>query len=101
MIFFSFLIYFLDSTNVLLDSLFTESDVLLTAASVDGDGNVTANSVNIQERVFDITTFEKLKDESRKVVVVGSIETVNGGTTPVKILTSYEVTFQLGAIIGF
>jgi hypothetical protein len=94
-------IYFLDSTNVLIDSLFTDSDVLLAAANVDGNGNVTSSNVNVQERPFDIAAFAKLKDEGRKVVVVGSIETVNGGTTPVKILTSYEVTFQLGAIIGF
>lgn len=94
-------IYFLDSTNVLIDSLFTGSSVLMGAASVDGSGNVTANNVNVQERAFDIVAFSKLKDEGRRVVVIGSIETVNGGTTPVKILTSYEVIFQLGAIIGF
>ena len=94
-------VYFLDTMNVLIDSLFTDSNVLLSAASVDASGNVTANSVNVQEREFDVAVFERLKDESRKVVVVGSIETFNGGTTPVKILTSYEAIFQLGAIIGF
>ena len=94
-------VYFLDSTNVLIDSFFVNSSTLLGAASVDGSGNVTANNVNVQERDFDIDTFSRLKDEARRVVVFGSIETVNGGTTPVKILTSYEATFQLGAIIGF
>ena len=94
-------VYFLDTMNVLIDSLFTGSTVLLGAASVDGSGNVTANNVNVNERAFTIEEFAKLKDEGRRVVVVGSIETANGGNTPVKVLTSYEVTFQLGAIIGF
>lgn len=94
-------VYFLDSMNVLLDSLFTGSTLLLGAASVDGSGNVTASNVNVSERAFTIEEFARLKDGAKQVVVVGSIETYNGGTTPVKILTSYEVTFQLGAIIGF
>jgi hypothetical protein len=94
-------VYFLDEANNLIDSLFTSSSLLLGAATVDGDGNVIANNVNVQERDFEMDAFTILKNEAKKVAIYGSIETVNGGTTPVKILSSYKVTFQLGAIVGF
>lgn len=94
-------VYFLDPNNTLIDSLFTDDTVLLNAADADSDGNVISKSQNLQEVDFPVDRFAFLKDNARRIVVVGTIETVNGGTQPVKVLTSYDVTFQLGAIIGF
>lgn len=93
-------VYFLTSDNQLVDSLFSEITPVLAPAPVDGDGNVTSIQTASHEAAFDETRFATLKDEARRIVLVGYIQTTDGGTVPVKIYSNYNLKLQLGAIIG-
>lgn len=94
-------IYFLDETNQVMDSLFTGSTTFLASASVDANGIVTSSTVNVQEQTLTANRFAALKERSKRSVLVGRLYTSNGGLDDVKILTSYQTTFQLGAVIVF
>lgn len=92
--------YFLDSTNVVLDSLFSDVKPILAPASVDANGIVTGTTISEVESELDEIRYLNLKTNAKKMVIVAYIETINGGSTPVKIYTDYSVSIKLGAVIG-
>ncbi len=93
--------YFLDENNVVVDSLFSNNTPVLASAPVDGNGQVTTSVISENETLFDETRFSNLKEFGKRAVIIGSIQTTNGGNTPVKIFSDYRVRIQMGAIIGF
>jgi hypothetical protein len=93
-------VYFLNDQNETLDSLFSTNSPVFAAASVDASGNVTSSVETITEESFDNLRFSNLTANGTKLVIIGSLQTVDGGTTPVKIYSDYNVSIKLGALGG-
>ena len=90
--------YFEDSTsNTVLDSLFGDDQLILSAADVDGDGKVT----EAKPKTTDVSvTSEVAKNmaSSNRVRIIIKFNTLFDGTTqpPVKFFEQYDVLLQLG-----
>lgn len=93
-------IYFLNEQNEMLDSLFSSNRPVFAAANVDGAGNVTSSVETLTEESFDNLRFSNLTANGKKLVIIGSLQTINGGTTPVKIYSDYNLSIKLGALGG-
>ena len=93
-------VYFLNDQNEMLDSLFTTNVPVLGAATIDGAGDVTSSVETTIEETFDNMRFSNLTANSKRIVLIGSLQTADGGTTPVKIYSDHNVSIKLGALGG-
>lgn len=84
--------YFQDSTGAILDSAFI---ALFDAAQVDALGNVTVPAKGDRYLDFDNTEIKNiLKSDDIRIKVV--LNTINGGTQIVRLITDYYIDFILG-----
>jgi hypothetical protein len=91
--------YFADSNGNILDSLFVPADVVLEAASVDGEGLVTARVEKTTFATFDDGRFQKIK-AAKRIFLNASFSTTNDGIDEVKIFSDQNVEFRMGMKIG-
>lgn len=89
--------YFLDANDNIIDSLFTTADIF-ASAPIDNDGRVTGPTTVEKFILFAKTRVEYLKTNGQKMVLVTTFNTIDGGNTPVKIYSDYDVTFKIGVI---
>jgi len=91
--------YFLNDNNTVLDSLFKNQEMILTAASVDADGfpiNPTPLTTEIEVPASRLTAM----NESKKMLMKISLATSDDGQTPVKITPDQALSVKLGAILS-
>jgi hypothetical protein len=86
--------YFIDDTNVIVDSLF-ESPHLIMSAAVDAMGKVTTPTEVIIKEVFDQERYSRITS-STKAVIYAYFSTVNNGSVPVRIYSSYKFKSKVG-----
>ncbi len=91
--------YFLDSNDVLLDTLFHNNDNFASSASIDGDGKVTTSTKTFLETTIDKERYKTIMPATT-MIIVGTISTTNGGATSVKIYDSYYINIQMGALVN-
>lgn len=94
-------VYFMDENRNAIDSLFSVPTRILSAAQTDANGEVTTPTLSTQQFELSGSRLEALKLNAQKILVTGAFATPNGGSTPVKVLNTYQATIKLGAIIGF
>ncbi|MCC6725352.1 MAG: hypothetical protein IT258_12670, partial [Saprospiraceae bacterium] len=87
--------YFLDSTGVVLDSLFDEIATPIAAAPVDADGIVTAKQTTTTFVTFDAVRFDKIR-KARKLKLHAYFSTTNGGQQSVKAFSNQDVEIRMG-----
>lgn len=91
------LIFADDSLNV-LDTLFSENEVVIASGSVDQvTGRVTVPGKKIHDHVFSRERIEKILT-ANYIYVISSATTFNGGNTNVKIYNDYKLKIKIGAI---
>jgi hypothetical protein len=88
-------IYFLDAQGVVLDSLFAGNKPLMIPAPVGANGVPTGNSKLEQLIPISAARFEAIKN-SKKARIKTIIETTNGGTQNVRILSKQKVNIRMG-----
>ena len=91
-------VYLLDSINTVLDSLITSQTSLLTAAQVDGNGDVVASSVSNSDIGLSSKTINNLGN-TKKLVIRGGLSTSNNGQR-VQIYDFYELKIAMGMKVG-
>lgn len=91
-------VLFIDSNDVILDSLFTDGQQLFLGAANVGPAPVlhtTSPTHTVTELYIDRARLDKLNN-AVQAVVLGRITTSNSGNTMVKIYSDYEIEFKLG-----
>jgi len=92
--------YFLDDSGVVLDSLITDdSERLMGAAPVNGEGFPSAINRTITYIDFPADRFARIR-QARKLVLLASFSTTNDGQQSVKITAQQKSRLQLGVIVG-
>jgi hypothetical protein len=81
--------YFLDDANNIIDSLFSGPH-FITSAPVDATGKVTQSTDVFIQEMFDEARYKRVTT-STKAVLYAFFSTVNNGTVPVKIYSSYKI----------
>jgi len=91
--------YFLDENNTVLDSLFNNQEMILTAAAVDADGfPVTPTPLTTEIEVP--TNRLAAMNLSKKMLMKISLATTDDGQTPAKITPDQTLGVKLGAILS-
>lgn len=91
--------YFLDDNNMILDSLFDNQKMLLTAAAVDADGftvSPTPLTTDIQVPAARLAAM----NQSKMMLMKINLATTNDGQTPVRITPDQALGVKLGAILS-
>ena len=91
--------FFLDTEGQVIDSLFTEEQVVVGAAPVDGTGTPTSGTTAENFSLYDDARFESIKD-SKKIVLRAIFSSTNDGGTPVRIFNTQGVDVKIGAVLG-
>lgn len=91
--------YFADESGNILDSLFLENESILSAAPVNGNGEVTDRSEKITFSTFDTERFSNIRS-AKNVFLSARFSTVNEGSEDVKIYSDQDVNFRMGMKIG-
>ena len=94
-------IYFLDESDNVLDSLFEDKKRLMDAAQVNGSGSVTNSTITENLVEIEEDRFELIKNEATQIRLATSIETPDGGETPVRIYNYYDLIVKIGLLAGF
>jgi hypothetical protein len=90
-------LYFVDSNDVVFDSLLTTSDYIFRSAKIDNEGKVseptkTVTSIEVyRERVDEIKNTRKLRLQTR-------LSTTNNGQTDIKIYSHYIFDVKLSLL---
>ena len=93
--------YFIDDFGNVVDSLFTEVfPEVIAAAPVDNDGIVTSVQETVTNIEFTEAQLVELRNRARHIIVETRINTNNGGSTPVKMLSTYELGLRMGIVVG-
>lgn len=87
--------YFIDVNDVVLDSVFVDNENFVESANIDGSGRVTSATTKFLETTFDQDRYVGVL-ETDKIVVIGTLQTINGGTTSVKLYTDYFLNIKMG-----
>ena len=87
-------IYFVDSLYTKLDSLVMPNQVLLKSGIVNS-GIVTSPTATIYDAVLNKTRLLNLKT-SKYLLIRALANTINGGTTDVKIYSNYKIDVKIG-----
>lgn len=90
--------YFLDSNDVVVDSLFHTDDFFAYAAGVDGNGKVSGPTTSTIDVVMNKERYKQIMN-STKAIIIGYLQTTDEGNTPVKIYTDYFINVDLGVKI--
>lgn len=95
-------IYFLDSTGVILDSLFANETNIISAATVDANGVVLKDTqgdpISQESIVFiDLSadTYNKVA-KATEIVTQTAFSTYQNGAVPVKIFSSHFIKLRMG-----
>jgi hypothetical protein len=88
-------LYFLDEQDNRVDSLYSDYQYLIKAASVGNDGQVTAATQTVSFVTFDAARVERIKNSSR-MLMGATFSTANEGNTPVRIMTTQEMAVKVG-----
>jgi hypothetical protein len=91
--------YMLNEQGVVIDSLFTDNQLVVASASVDELGYVEASTERVSFIDFPEERFEKVKD-TRSLEIVASFYTANEGKQAVYILESQNLNVRIGAKLG-
>jgi len=92
--------YFADASGTILDSLFlSDQALILEAAEVNSDGEVTNRVEKITINTFESDRYANIKT-AKKVFLNASFSTVNDGTESVRIYSDQDVKFRMGMKIG-
>ena len=94
-------IYFLDEDDNILDSLFENQKRLMDAAQIDGSGSVTNRTITENQFEIEEDRFELIRNEATQIRLTTSIETPDGGETPVRIYNYYDLIVKIGLLAGF
>ncbi len=92
-------LFFADENKRIIDSLFTEITPVVTAASVDVDGNVLEKSI---EEAFATVTeerFERIK-EARNLFLQARFSTPENGMRSVRVTADQNVKIGMGLKVG-
>ncbi len=95
-------IYFLDAADIKMDSLFSEQQILLNAAPVDGDGVLDRGA--LQEHVVDVELSAAELDElegAKKMMLKARAVTTDNGVPTVKFYSSYMLNYKLSIDADF
>lgn len=91
--------YFIDENETIIDSLFTNEEVILDAAPVRTDGFPITPAPLVT--TIDIPSERiNILNRSEKMLMSLYLSTTDDGTTPVKITSEQELGIQLGAILS-
>jgi hypothetical protein len=88
-------LYFLDELDNRVDSLYTDYEYLIKAASVGNDGQVSAATQTVSFVTFDAARVERIKNSTR-MLMGASLSTANEGNTPVRILATQQMAVKVG-----
>ncbi|MBL7775957.1 MAG: hypothetical protein JNK89_08130 [Saprospiraceae bacterium] len=89
-------LYFLDSADVALDSLFLgPPQAIMQAAPIDANGNAVGSKRTETFVPMDITRFDRVR-QSEKILLKTFFTTAEGGLVPVKLLATQNATVKLG-----
>ncbi len=86
--------YFIDDANVIVDSLFASPHLIMSAA-VDATGKVTTPSDVMIKEVFDQERYSRITSTT-KAVIYAYFSTVDNGSVPVRIYSSYKIKSKIG-----
>jgi hypothetical protein len=86
--------YFLDESNVVLDSLFA-SPHSIPSGAVDAAGKVATPTDIFIKEFYNEARYSRITG-SKKAVIYAYFSTVNNGTEPVKIYSSYKIKSNIG-----
>jgi len=87
--------YFLDSNDVVIDSLMGVDQSLILAGLVDSDGRVISST----HKTLDIPmTTERINEiaKMKSIVIIGRANTNDNGTTTIKLYSEYRLDVKLG-----
>lgn len=87
--------YFLDSNDVVIDSLFYNNDNTANSGLIDGSGKVFQSTKTFIETTIDKARYKNIMF-SKTMVILGTVNTTNNGTTSVKIFNTYFINIQMG-----
>ncbi|MBC7451693.1 MAG: hypothetical protein H7259_09415 [Cytophagales bacterium] len=82
--------YFLDSTNVIIDSLFAKGPQLILSGQIDANGKVTSSTHTLMKELFNEQRYSRITKTKNAALYV-FFRTANNGTVPVKIYPSYKI----------
>ena len=90
-------VYFADSTKnyQVIDSLVIPAQIVMPAASIDGNGVVTSPSIKTTDVTMDAFRMARLKNATH-ILTRGDASTNNNGTQDVKIYDFYKLDVKLG-----
>jgi hypothetical protein len=88
-------LYFLDEQDNRVDSLYSDYQYLIKAATVATDGQVGAATQTVSLVTFDAARVERIKNSNR-MLIGATFSTANGGNTPVRIMTTQEMAVKVG-----
>lgn len=91
--------YFLDDNGLVLDSLFNNQEMILTAAAVDADG-FPVTPIPLATDIQVPANRLAAMNQSKKMLMKIYLATTNDGQTPVKITPEQELGVKLGAILS-
>ncbi|HMO39769.1 MAG TPA: hypothetical protein PKC76_00040 [Saprospiraceae bacterium] len=92
--------YFLDSNNQIIDSLLAAPQRFAEAAPVDAQGLVTGETRTVSYAFYSGPRFERIKDESVRLLLNTAISSLNNGTKSVKLFSQQDVKVKIGAKLG-
>ncbi len=94
-----FQLYFQDENENIIDSLFNQTQTVLSSATIDTNGN-TNNTTEVTTFI-DITKDRMLMIQNATTALINiSFSTINNGNTPVIINSAQNVEIRIGAKIG-
>jgi len=89
--------YFLDGTEQVVDSLFSEGPAGVEAAEVDAEGNVVSKTPKTQVVPFTKDGLQAILDQTEHIRVVALAETGDQGGAAARLRETDEIDIQLGA----
>jgi hypothetical protein len=92
--------YFLDSNNVVIDSLIVPPDYIASSGQIDNNGKVIAPSERYTEVVLTKDRYDKIS-KAKQLIIMGDLATTNNATVSVKIYSSYTLQTQLSVQADF
>jgi hypothetical protein len=94
-------VYFMAANGAVLDSMFkSASHIIIAAAKVGTDGNVTAKTSNTTITRFTPERFSNLRN-STKMVVRAAFSTAQEGRQSVKLKPNQSVELRMGSKLKF
>ncbi len=87
--------YFLNSNNVVIDSLFSNSDEFIVAAEINTNGDVVAPGIGEKIQLFDQAKFNNLENATQ-IRLRTAFATSDANNSSSRFYTDYEIGLKLG-----